>query len=185
MWLPYRTIYIGSIHGPVAHCSGPIRSGPRCWNHRARAGFRSQSTKAMIANLAGGNQTPARRSASNTSNRESHFRRTVQFHFARPDSAFYKPVHQRNVMSTKKKRIVEIESRQDRWRFTCPVCHCSWEPTNHHFWCQKCACRPDVDGVFYGLRDRKTGELVDRKRVRLVTPVGPYDQDLNREADDE
>ena len=85
-------------------------------------------------------------------------------------------------MSTKKKRIVKIENRRDRWRFTCPVGHRSWEPTNHHFWCQKCARRPDVDGVFYSLRDRKTGELVERQRVRLVTPVGPYDRDLDAEG---
>ncbi len=139
----------------------------------------------MIANLAGGNQTPARRqTAQNASNRALHFHQFVHFHSARLDSTFYNSIRQQDVMSTEKKQTVEIENRQDRWRFTCPVGHRSWEPTNHHFWCQKCARRPDVDGVFYELRDQKTGELVDRKRVRLVTPAGPYDRDLDGQVDE-
>ena len=61
----------------------------------------------------------------------------------------------------------------------CPRGHRSWEPTNHHFWCQKCAASDDYDGVFQMLRDRKTGAELSRDRVRLVTPVGPYDRDLD------
>ena len=77
------------------------------------------------------------------------------------------------------KEVVRIEDRQDRWRFVCPRGHRSWEPTNHHFWCQKCAASDDYDGVFQMLRDRKTGAELSRDRVRLVTPVGPYDRDLD------
>ena len=138
----------------------------------------------MIANHLGSNQPPARRlAAPHSSTGEFHFHRYLHFHSAHVDSIFYNPIRQRNVMSTKE--TVRIENRQDRWRYTCPVGHRRWEPTNHHFWCQRCAQRPDVDGVFYELRDRKTGELVDRQRVRLVTPVGPYDRDLDTEVDDE
>jgi len=42
------------------------------------------------------------------------------------------------------RKVVRIEDRMDRWRFTCPRGHRSWEPTNHHFWCQQCA---RLDGV--------------------------------------
>ncbi|WP_262176975.1 hypothetical protein [Haloarcula laminariae] len=80
------------------------------------------------------------------------------------------------------KETVEIENRMDRWRFVCPRGHRLWEPTNHHFWCAKCARRDDVDGVFHELRDRRDGGLLKREQVRLVTPVGPYDRDLDREG---
>jgi len=77
------------------------------------------------------------------------------------------------------RETVRIEDRLDRWRYTCPRGHRSWEPTNHHFWCQKCARHTGVDGVFHELRDKKTGAEIPRDRVRLVTAVGPYDQDLD------
>lgn len=101
------------------------------------------------------------------------------FHYPRVDRSFinYLP-HYR--MSMSKKRVVRIEDRTDRWRFVCPRGHRSWEPTNHHFWCAKCARRRDVDGVFFQLVDRKTREKFERSEIRLVTPAGPYDQDIDR-----
>jgi len=78
------------------------------------------------------------------------------------------------------KVTVEIENRSDRWRFVCPRGHRSWEPTNHHFWCAKCARMEDVDGVFHELRDRKSGHLIERQEVRLLDEVGPFDRDLDR-----
>jgi len=38
----------------------------------------------------------------------------------------------------------------------------------------------DVDGVFHELVDKKTGDEYQRHRVRLLTPTGPYDRDLDR-----
>jgi len=79
------------------------------------------------------------------------------------------------------KEVVRIEDRQDRWRFVCPNGHRSWEPTNHHFWCQYCARSDAADGVFHELLDKKTGAELPRDRVRLLTPAGPYDRDLDEE----
>ncbi|SDM14340.1 hypothetical protein SAMN04487949_1019 [Halogranum gelatinilyticum] len=79
------------------------------------------------------------------------------------------------------KEVVRIQDRRDRWRFVCPRGHRSWEPTNHHFWCQQCASTFDVEATFDELRDQKTGRSVGRRQVRLVTPVGPYDADLDEE----
>ena len=80
------------------------------------------------------------------------------------------------------KQTVRIEDRLDRWRFVCPREHRSWEPSNHHFWCSNCASHPEVDGVFYELLDRKTGETYERDEVQLVTDFGPYDRDLDQEG---
>ena len=74
---------------------------------------------------------------------------------------------------------VQIEDRNDRWRFVCPRNHRTWEPTNHHFWCHSCARADGVDGVFYRLRDRKTGREYERENVRLLTATGPYDRDVD------
>jgi hypothetical protein len=104
-----------------------------------------------------------------------------QFHFHPPrvDSPFYNPRGQFSLAMSEKK-VVRIENRSDRWRFVCPRGHRSWEPTNHHFWCQKCSRCQGVDGVFHELHDHKTGENFEREHIRLVTAVGPYDRDLDR-----
>lgn len=102
-------------------------------------------------------------------------RRTDHFHFHRPYKAdrFYNPLRSLVMMSETK--TVHIEDETDRWRFVCPRGHRSWEPTNFHFWCQRCAQRDDVDGVFHELRDGKTGDLLERENIRLQTPLGPYE----------
>jgi len=85
-------------------------------------------------------------------------------------------------MSVDEKKTVRIEDENDRWRFTCPRGHRDWEPTNHHFWCVTCARTEGLDGVFDALLDQTNGELYDREEVRLLTPAGPYDRDLDRKG---
>ena len=106
--------------------------------------------------------------------------RNDHFHFHHTDKtrSFYHPLC-RFEMGMLEKKTVRIESRSDRWRFVCPRGHRSWEPTNHHFWCATCARTDGADGSFHELRDQKTGELREREHVRLVTPTGPYDRDLD------
>ncbi|ELZ92981.1 hypothetical protein C440_12709 [Haloferax mucosum ATCC BAA-1512] len=70
----------------------------------------------------------------------------------------------------------------DRWRYTCPRGHRTWEPTNHHFWCERCASAENVDGAFDQLRDKVTGELFARDEVLLLTETGPLDTDLDTEG---
>ena len=78
---------------------------------------------------------------------------------------------------------IQLENETDRWRYTCPVGHRSWEPVNGHFWCSKCAKNygDEVEPEFDQLRDRKTHELLSRSEVVLETPAGPY-QDVHREG---
>ena len=78
------------------------------------------------------------------------------------------------------RETIEIEDKVDRWRFVCPRGHRDWEPTNHHFWCAACARAHDHDGVFHELHDKRDGGLLAREDVKLMTPVGPYDADLDR-----
>ena len=69
---------------------------------------------------------------------------------------------------------IKLYDEMDRWKWVCPRGHRSWEPTNNHFWCAECARAHEVDGVFHELRNRKTGELVERENLTLVTPAGPF-----------
>jgi 5-methylcytosine-specific restriction endonuclease McrA len=70
---------------------------------------------------------------------------------------------------------IALDDKTDRWKWVCPRGHRSWEPTNHHFWCQKCARRDGSDGVFHKLRNRATGNLRERDELELKTPHGPYE----------
>jgi len=134
----------------------------------------------MYSHDAGGLKSPDNRVESPTATQIAGGRRD-QFHFHSPylDSGFNTPLRRCEVMGPKE--VVRIEDRQDRWRFVCPNGHRSWEPTNHHFWCQYCARSDEADGVFHELLDKKTGAKLDRDRVRLVTPIGPYDRELDGE----
>jgi len=76
-------------------------------------------------------------------------------------------------------QTVRLEDETDRWRFQCPNGHTTWEPTNHHFWCASCARTEGVDGSFDELRDQTDGAMYPRDMVRLETPAGPYDRDLD------
>lgn len=79
------------------------------------------------------------------------------------------------------KTTIHLDDEADRWRFTCPQGHRSWEATNGHFWCHKCSNIPSpaVDPVFYRLHDLKTDNDLERHEVKLVTDVGDY-EDLRR-----
>jgi len=106
-----------------------------------------------------------------------------QFHFRRAckDTDLYTGVRQHGVMADSNDDVtVRVEDPEDRWRWVCPNGHRTWEPTNHHFWCQSCARRKSVDGVFHHLHDRKTGDQYARDEVQLVTATGPHDPDLDR-----
>lgn len=72
---------------------------------------------------------------------------------------------------------IEIEDSHDRWRFRCPNGHTTWEPTNYHFWCQKCAQRPGVDATFQRLYDQREDREVEREEIRLVDEIGLYHSD--------
>lgn len=64
---------------------------------------------------------------------------------------------------------IRLTDSTDRWRFCCPAGHRSWEPTNHHFWCKRCASRePGPDPEFDELHDRKTGEMIARDEITLL-----------------
>lgn len=72
------------------------------------------------------------------------------------------------------KITITLDDETDRWRWVCPNGHRSWEPTNNHFWCAKCARYWDTDPTFDQLLDKVTGEIVPRDEIRLLTPAGPY-----------
>jgi hypothetical protein len=74
---------------------------------------------------------------------------------------------------------IRLDDKADRWRWTCPAGHRSWEPTNNHFWCKQCAQSAadhaaDVDPVFHELRDEGTGDTYERDELTLITPAGRY-----------
>lgn len=71
------------------------------------------------------------------------------------------------------KQLIRLRSPADRWRYTCPKGHRSWEVTNNHFWCQQCATGyANAEPEFDELRDRKTGALIPRDRLALTLRGG-------------
>lgn len=77
------------------------------------------------------------------------------------------------------KTTIDLSDDSDRWQWVCPRGHRSWEPTNYHFWCARCARswshNDDVDPEFDELRNGRTNELVGRDEVRLVYGTDPYE----------
>ncbi|AUV81208.1 hypothetical protein C2R22_05655 [Salinigranum rubrum] len=80
------------------------------------------------------------------------------------------------------RQVIELDDEVDRWKWVCPKGHRSWEPTNHHFWCAKCASHYEADGVFHQLRNLATGDLYERDEVELQTPAGPYSDRFGQEG---
>jgi len=104
----------------------------------------------------------------------------VQFHFhqTRKADRFCEVSRQVGVM-TGRKTTIHLEDDADRWRWVCPRGHRTWEPTNYHFWCAKCARQWSQDDEFSPefdeLRDKRSCETKTREEIRLVTPAGPYE----------
>jgi len=69
---------------------------------------------------------------------------------------------------------IDLDDQVDRWKWRCPRGHTSWEPTNNHFWCRKCASAWDVDPEFDELTNDRTGDSYQRDQVELVTEMGDY-----------
>lgn len=104
----------------------------------------------------------------------------VHFHFqpAYEQAYYYKAGGRPIVMTTT--QVICDENRTDRWQFTCPRGHRTWEAAQNHFWCQRCASTKDVDGRFHQLRDKVSGERLSREEVVLQSNC---DDDLELEAD--
>jgi len=69
---------------------------------------------------------------------------------------------------------IDLDDQLDRWKWRCPRGHTTWEPTNNHFWCEKCARAWDVDPEFEELTNDKTGESYPREQVTLTSEMGDY-----------
>ena len=96
-------------------------------------------------------------------------------------AAFYPPTRQPEMTmpSQVPAETIRLDDETDRWRFTCPNGHTTWEPTNHHFWCASCARQRDTEATFAALRDRRDGRRLAREDVCLRDRVGPFDRDLD------
>jgi hypothetical protein len=73
---------------------------------------------------------------------------------------------------------IDLDDETDRLAFRCPAGHAQWEPTNKHFYCRTCAAQAqrgaDVEPSFDQLRDERSGELIPRERIRLVSEFGDW-----------
>lgn len=75
-----------------------------------------------------------------------------------------------------------ISSIVEKWRFECLYADCTgdshtnWFPINGHFRCRTCAefrnADPGVEAEYDKLRDKRTGELVQREDIILETRKG-------------
>lgn len=62
---------------------------------------------------------------------------------------------------------IDTTNPRHRWRYVCPRGHKTWEPTNCHFWCPRCARAWDADGDFDELVDQRDNRTLQREEVRL------------------
>lgn len=70
--------------------------------------------------------------------------------------------------------VIDLEDKWERMKWTCPRGHRTWEPTNHHLWCQACSNAWDVDPSFDELHNAQTGETYHRNEVVLQDSAGTY-----------
>lgn len=99
-------------------------------------------------------------------------RNSIQFHFHYPDKDLRFIGSPPRTGGSMEVRIQVNDA--DHLGYVYPPGHRSWEPTNHHFWCQACAesLDPGVDPVFHALHDLRTGTELDREDVQLLTEMG-------------
>lgn len=66
------------------------------------------------------------------------------------------------------RRTIDTDAALERWRYTCPHGHTSWEATLNGFWCHKCARNINgSDGTFERVIDTKTEEKLARSDIEL------------------
>jgi len=65
---------------------------------------------------------------------------------------------------------VEVNRKEEPYRWRCPNGHSSWDRTDSHLWCASCSRSPDPDlnPEHWELLDTKTGETVPYAAVELV-----------------
>lgn len=63
---------------------------------------------------------------------------------------------------------IDLDDARDRWRYTCPNRHTSWEPTNGGLWCHSCSKDPGIeDPHHHALYDSVRKERVPWSAVVL------------------
>lgn len=62
---------------------------------------------------------------------------------------------------------IDRSDPHDRYRFTCPESHTSWQETDSHLWCRCCSESEDHDAVHWTLLDQKTDELIPFSDVEV------------------
>lgn len=69
---------------------------------------------------------------------------------------------------------VDRSDELDRYRFTCPNGHTTWERTNSHAWCKVCAKASDqgddVDPEFYEIYDKRADQLIPYEQIEFAGP---------------
>lgn len=69
---------------------------------------------------------------------------------------------------------VEIDRSDpvDRYRYTCPNGHISWDKTNNHIWCHSCRKQleagDEVEPEHWKVYDKSSGEFVPWTAVKVV-----------------
>lgn len=68
--------------------------------------------------------------------------------------------------------VIDRRDALNRYRFTCPRGHTTWDRTNNHIWCPSCRQEAehgaDVDPEWFVVLDNQTDEEIPWERVRLA-----------------
>lgn len=81
------------------------------------------------------------------------------------------PAQTRGVQSTTEV-VIDRSDDLDRFRFTCPRGHTTWDRTNNHIWCPSCRREgehgADVDPEWYVVYDKQREEKIPWEQVTLA-----------------
>ena len=110
----------------------------------------------------------------------STVRSRLQFHSPYKTDHYSDPIHLDHSAMLER---INIDDTTQRWVWTCPRGHRTWEPTNFHFWCAACARANDAEASFQRIHNARDGRTLSRAEIELVDRTGETIEELTQKVE--